>query len=327
MGSELRPPNQLDILFRHHPNHGSILAIATEGAEYPYQPLSASDRKRLTLEQIESGNQQSIQTNEATPLVTKLIMDDVSKGYAIIVSTDCLTKLKDAEVYHMGLAHQTTIDGQGNTIPKKRVTHSLSARRKLETSINQRVDKDDLPPTHYGFALLGALHKVHHIRWKNPNCRILGNKVDIDKAYRRIHASPRVVAKCCSNWFLHKINEIGSILTRLPFESPPAPAIFSQFSECTFDLAVDLMNCELWDPNTLLSPLHEDVPQPVLRLPDNLPFGEHALEADVKLPTDLRGGTEGYIDDGTSLVLYIDENRTMVKRARLCSLIYLFMTN
>ncbi|KAL7526102.1 hypothetical protein ACHAWF_006679, partial [Thalassiosira exigua] len=335
MGSELRPPNQLDLLYKHHPNHDNLLAIATKGAEYPDQPLSDSDRKRLTLDQIEAGNQQSTQTDEAIPLVTKLMMDDVSKGYAFLVSTDCLTKLKDAEVYPMGLAHQTTIDEQGNTIPKKRVTHNLSARKKFETSINQRVHKDDLPPTHYGFALLRALHKIHHIRWENPKCRILGNKVDIDKAYRRLHASPRVAAKCCSTWFLHKINDlgeiisrsvqkIGSILTRLPFGSSPAPAIFSQFSECTFDLAEDLMNCELWDPNILAPPLHEDVPQPV-RLPDNIPFGE-ALEADVKLPLDLKGGTEGYIDDGTSIVLDTLENIMMVERARLCSLMSLFLT-
>ncbi|KAL7523086.1 hypothetical protein ACHAWF_000360, partial [Thalassiosira exigua] len=119
------------------------------------------------------------------------------------------------------------------------------------------------------------------------------------------------------------IQKIGSILTRLTFGFSPTPAIFSQFSECTFDLAEDLMNCELWDPNVLAPPLHEDVPQPV-RLPDNIPFGE-ALEADVKLPLDLKGGTEGYIDDGTSIVLGTLENKTMVKRARLCSM-SLFLT-
>ncbi|KAL7538608.1 hypothetical protein ACHAWF_006147 [Thalassiosira exigua] len=178
-------------------------------------------------------------------------MNDVSKGYAKIVTTNFLKRLKDSEVYPTVFAHQTMIDEQGSTIPKRIVTHNLSARRKLKTLINQRVDKDDLPPTHYDFALLRAL--------------ILGNKVDIDKAYRRLHATPRVVAKCCSTWFLHKINvldeilsksvqKIGSIVTRLLFGSHPAPTI----SQNTFDLAEDLMNCELWDPNELSHPLHDE---------------------------------------------------------------------
>ncbi|KAL7549490.1 hypothetical protein ACHAWF_012752 [Thalassiosira exigua] len=73
------------------------------------------------------------------------MMDDVSKGYVVIVTMDCLKRLKDAKVYPMG---------------------------------------------------------------------ILGNKVDIDEAYRCLHASPRVAAKCSSTWFLYKINDLGKILSK-----------------------------------------------------------------------------------------------------------------
>ncbi|KAL7549491.1 hypothetical protein ACHAWF_012753 [Thalassiosira exigua] len=74
------------------------------------------------------------------------------------------------------------------------------------------------------------------------------------------------------------------------------------------------MNCKLWDPNELLPPLHEGVPQPVC-LSVDIPFGE-ALEANVKLPSNLKGGTKGYNDD----------EQSNGEIACLCSLISPFLT-
>ncbi|KAL7547329.1 hypothetical protein ACHAWF_010646 [Thalassiosira exigua] len=55
---------------------------------------------------------------------------------------------------------------------------------------------------------------------------------------------------------------IGSILTRLPFGSSPAPAKFSICSETIFDLAKDLLHCPHWDPSTLPSPYNAEIPPP-----------------------------------------------------------------
>eukprot|EP00986_Skeletonema_menzelii_P006605 scaffold2523_cov193-Skeletonema_menzelii.AAC.5 len=45
-----------------------------------------------------------------------------------------------------------------------------------------------------------------------------------------------------------------------------------------------------------------------------------ALPADVPIPSDTKGRTEGYIDDATNAVLDSPENSKIVARARLCIL-------
>lgn len=246
----------------------------------------------------------------------------MDRGYAITITSDCLTKLKDAELYPLGLAHQLSIDEEGNQIPKKRITHDLSNRKRHGLSINQRVLEDQLPETQYGHALLRFLHLIHHIRWHHPEGRILMCKSDIDKAYRRLHTTPRIASKCISAWTTNEHDEsgtksskfIGMLLTRLPFGSSPAPAEFSICSEIVFDLANDLLHCIKWDPSKLPSPYIDNLPEPE-RLAPELPFGE-ALPADVHLPPSQKGGVEGYIDDGAIAVLDTDKNANMVRRAR-----------
>jgi hypothetical protein len=336
MGSELRPLDQLLQLFAHHPFRQEIADIASQGVDYPADDLPEETRIDLVEAQLAKGNQDSALEPEALPLVTKQVIDDVEKGYAIPVSIDCLRKLKDGEVYPLGIAHQLSINELGEIVPKKRLTHNLSNKKNLGLSINQRVREDELPPTQFGFALLRFLHAIHNIRLHNPGERILCNKVDIEKAYRRLQTTAKIASKCCSTWHLHVLSasgdslastsdeEIGSILTRLPFGSSPGPAMFSCISESTFDLARDLMECELWDPAELPPPLHETVPPP-RRLDSDIPFGE-ALEVAVSLPPDAKGALDGYIDDAFAAVLDTHENAPMVHRTALCSLMSLHLT-
>ena len=152
--------------------------------------------------------------------------EDVSLGYAIPITEECLLKLKHAELYPCGLQHQMTVNEQGEIIPKKRVTHDLSNRKKHGKSINQRVNEETLPPTRYGFALLRFLHLIHHIRKNHPKGRILMMKTDFDKAYRRLHTKAKIAAKCIAAWKTNETDEnndetkeqfIAAILTRLPF--------------------------------------------------------------------------------------------------------------
>jgi hypothetical protein len=334
MGSELRPLNQLRPLIGHHPYFHELEEMISNGISYPAPDLPEDTRVQQLKAQIKKGNQKSALTDDAIPVVTNLIKDDIGRGYSIIVTVDCLHKLKHCEVYPYGLQHQTSIDHQGNTIPKKRLTHNLSANKKSRLSINQRVVLDELTDTQYGFALLRHLHTIHTIRFNNPNERILCNKVDIDKAFRRLHTSPKISSKCCSTWNLHNIDSegklvnksndtIGTILTRLPFGSSPAPHKFSIFSEISFDLANDLMHCDHWDPEESPPPLHDQIPQPQ-RLDPSIPFGT-ALPADVPLPSNTKGRTEGYLDDATNAVLDSPGNSKMVARARLCNLMALHL--
>ena len=114
MGSELRPVNQLEPLIHHHPNKSAILKIATLGVDYPISDLDEESRKELVNKKLQKGNHKSALTKEAIPIVNKLMEKDVINAFSIIVTLDCLRKLKDCEVYPMGLQnHQTTVDEKG----------------------------------------------------------------------------------------------------------------------------------------------------------------------------------------------------------------------
>ncbi len=334
MGSELRPIEQLEPLLKYHPYFNELQEIASKGVNYPLSEISEELRIQQLELQLKQGNQDTALTDEALPTVTKLLLDDIKSGFSIVVTPECLRKLKHAEVYPYGLIHQTSIDEHGKVIPKKRLKHNLSVRKKSGLAINQRTMEDKLTATQYGFALSRHLHKIHAIRFNNPGQRILCNKVDIDKAFRRLHTSPLISSKCCSTWHTHSIDpegnlieksdkEVGTILTRLPFGASAAPAQFSIFSEISFDLANDLIHCKKWDTAEFLPPLHEQMPQP-LRLDDDIPFGP-ALPVDVQIPSDTKGGAEGYVDDGTNAVLDSPENSKMVERTRLCNLMALHL--
>lgn len=322
-GSEIRPLNHLELLLGNHPNFPQIKLNLHNGVDYPAEDLPEDLRISLLNEQLKKGNHKTALTSKAKPIVDKLLHQDVDLGYAIPLSRECILKLKGAELYPMGLQHQLTIDDDGNQIPKKRVTHDLSNKKKDGTSINQRVDDTKVPETMYGFALQRFLILVHHIRYHNPNKRILMCKSDFDKAYRRIHTTARIASKCLATWEQPEENKDDStqqdrflalLLTRLPFGSAPAPPEFSIFSEPIFDLACDLIMCPHWDPSKLPSPYAPKLEEP-MRYEENTPFGK-ALEPDVHLPPHQICGTEGYIDDGALAVLDTEKTHRMVRRAQ-----------
>ena len=242
MGSELRPVDQLSALFHHHPKVDPISEAATVGVDYPVDDLPEETRKELVANRLKKGNQKSALSKEAIPIVTNLLRDDVEHGYSIIVTPECLEKLKGCELYSMGLQHQFTVDENGDIAPKKRLTHNLSDEKKSGNSVNQRTREEDLPETMYGFALSRSLHLIHHLRYHNPNVIIYLAKVDIKSAYRRIHTKPRISVKCCAQYHtpsfddegepvLREENRVGTVTTRLPFGSSTAPGAFSNISE------------------------------------------------------------------------------------------------
>ena len=313
-GSELRPMDQLEPLLGHMPNWDTFKRNATQGIDYPDNELPEEKRIELLEETIARGNHKSALSEEGRPHVTKGMISDVELGYAFPVSIDCVRNMPGAEVYPVGMQNQMTIDKNGDPMPKKRLTHDLSHNRDTGNSINQRVDDEEFPETQFGFALLRFIHLVFFIRLLNPNEPILCNKIDIEKAYRRLHVIASVAVKCIAVWFIDKVKQVGVVMTRLPFGSSPAPSNFSVTSEAVCDLSNDLLHCELWDPEELPSPYDTDLPQPKL-LEDDIPFG-HAEECDLDVPADCVGGAECYIDDIGTAVLASKDNWPMVKRAR-----------
>jgi hypothetical protein len=233
MGSELRPIEQLDSLLSHHPNYKQFRHNTINGIDYPAPDLDEDTRITDLMEQIQRGNHKSALEPEALEHVSKAMKSDVQLGYGIPLTIDCIKRLKHAEVYPIGLQHQQTINEQGEIIPKKRISHDLSNRKDLKRSINQRTNIDLIPDVLYGYVLLRFLHLIHHIRWSFPSRKILMNKVDIEKAYRRFHTTPKVASKCIAIWPTDDNKDIAVLLTRLPFGLTPAPAHFSIGSDIT----------------------------------------------------------------------------------------------
>ena len=322
-GSELRPLSHLEPLLHHHPLYDQFAKNHVHGIDYPLNDIEDEKRIENVKATIERGNHKAALEDEQRPHVTKGMLSDVQYGYGIPIPVDTILKIPGAEVYPINVQNQTTIDESGNIIPKKRVTHDLSHNRGSGESINQRVRDEELPEVIFGFALLRFLHLIHWLRWLHPNERILCNKIDIEKAYRRLHVKASIAVKSIAIWFLDKMweggyqkseDQIAVMLTRLPFGSSPAPAEFCVTSETVFDLSNDLLYCEKWDPSILPSPYANLLPEPT-RLSEDIPFGK-AEEGDVKLDQDCKGGADGYIDDGACAVLDSADNWRMVRRAR-----------
>jgi len=89
-GSELCPSSQLQPLLRHHPNFNTLKQIADLGVDYPIKPLPEETRVINLEAQLKKGNAKSALTDETIPIATKLAIDDITKGYGIIVTVDCL---------------------------------------------------------------------------------------------------------------------------------------------------------------------------------------------------------------------------------------------
>ena len=196
-GSELRPPWQLEPLLRNHPSWLEFHDDMVYGIQYPFkEDIDEETRLSQLKSNMERGNHKSALKDDERQHVTKLMRTDVENGYAVPITAEGVRRLKDAEVYPVGLQDQNTIDERGNVIPKKRVTHDLSHNRKTGESVNQRVDMAQLKPAMYGHAMSRVLHLIHHIRRRHPGKRILCNKFDIDKAYRRLHTRASTAAKC-----------------------------------------------------------------------------------------------------------------------------------
>lgn len=269
-GSEVRPMRQLEVLLHNHRNFERFRDNMTNGISYPIRQLDEDTRVKLLHQQLNRGNHKSALKKSDRHYVTKAMETDVKRGFGIIMTRKCAERIKGAEAYPLGLQHQMTINEKGEPIPKKRVCHDLSWEKSSGLAINQRVIEEEVPDVLFGYALKRVLHMVHHLRYHYPNRRILLNKVDIEKAYRRFHTKGSTAAKCIAMWFAESLednheptdDEIAIALQRLPFGSNPAPAEFSNGSDITFDLASDLMNCELWDTDDLPCPLRDEIPPP-----------------------------------------------------------------
>ena len=82
-----------------------------------------------------------------------------------------------------------------------------------------------------------------------PTKRILIGKIDLDAAYRRIHANAKTASTCIAI-----LNELAFICLRLSFGTTPAQEEYNTVSEVEIDLGSDLFQDQYWYTDDLNSP-------------------------------------------------------------------------
>ena len=82
-----------------------------------------------------------------------------------------------------------------------------------------------------------------------PTKRILIGKIDLDTAYRRIHAHAKTASTCIAI-----VYELDFLCLRLPFGTTPAPSEYTTISEAKIDIGNYLLQDQSWDTNDLKYP-------------------------------------------------------------------------
>ena len=299
-GSEFRAIPHLTNLFSHHEDWKELRSIITDGCDYSLSTTVDEDTRRKDLNaMIARGNHKSTKKPDCERILHKKFSEEVSRGWIVPVTIESLSKIKDISVIPLGIAHQFSINEQGQRVPKHRVTHDATFLTPSGNSVNNRTIEELLKPCIYGQSLRRILHSLLTIRKAYPNKRILMSKYDLDAAYRRIHVKPIHNLHCAT-----VINNIAYIPLRLPFGVAAGPSIYSTMSEVIFDLTNDLLNDKTWNLQELHSPIQDKLPQPQY-LDDSIKF---APAEDLSVYVPLRTSfCDGYIDDFLSVGLELND--------------------
>jgi hypothetical protein len=115
-----------------------------------------------------------------------MLMDEVSRGWQLILPREAVLQIPNAVLAPLGLVKQDTINEFGEIVPKWRLIHdqSFNVIKGTSHSVNDRLITDDLTPCRYGKALNWHIHFIIGLRSRHPTARILQVKVDWKSAYR-----------------------------------------------------------------------------------------------------------------------------------------------
>ena len=117
-------------------------------------------------------NHQSASDPDNEPTLLESYEKEVTHGWMLPVTPECITKIKGASVIPVGVATQFTIDVNGDRKVKRRTTHDASFSALNSTLINDRMHRDLLINCFYGHCLICILHTVHRMRFTIPQVRI-----------------------------------------------------------------------------------------------------------------------------------------------------------
>ena len=307
-GSEFRDINAIESIWKYHQDWSKMKTIISDGCNYPMNHTQTPHEREVDLEfMMDYGNHKSALSPEGEAAVYKAYNKEVNRQWMIPIPVDSVKDLKDSGVIPIGCVVQHTIDGKGNRIIKRRVTHDATFEPPSSHSINNDTLEELLDPCIYGTCIRRITHAIHDMRFHHPDVWIFISKTDLDSWYRRLHVVALLAIKAITI-----VKNMAFILTRLPFGVAAGPAMSSQVSEATFDLTNDILEDPSWDPHALHSP-HQDLFKPPEEMDPNIPFGT-ARKLSVPIPTRTMI-CDGYIDDCITIGLDINDNVIRIQGA------------
>ena len=306
-GSEFRSISTIATVLQNHPNWSTIKDIIINGAPYPLKEISEDERIKDIHFHLQRGNHQSTLLKENKLALFKALNKEVKAQWAIPLLPSAVPLIPGACITPLGIAIQWSMNESGERIIKRRTTHDCTFPGPSGMSCNLRVQKDKIPDCQYGHALRRFLHGISDIRRRHPNTPILITKTDMDAAYRRLHATIQAAVTCIT-----VLANIAYLLTRLPFGSAPAPALFSIISDSATDLAWDLALDPTWDTDTLQSDFEflDSSPQLVHK---ETPFGQADPLIISLPPRDIIA--DNFIDDIFMAAAAISDNHKRITHA------------
>ena len=284
-------------------------SILSEGSNWPLEELNFEARSDDLREAIEFGNHKGAE-NDPT-LLQELVEKDVKHAYAFPLPLSKIHRLKGVLMAPMNIQKQNTINEHGMIIEKDRLTHNQSYEWASGTSVNSRVDTEQLLVNRFGSCLRRIINWVVSARIQHPGCPILASKIDFKSAYRRAHLNGSIAMQTCTQ--IPQLN-LAFMALRLTFGGSPGPSEWGAIAEPICDLTNAIILSDNWNFQNLRDPNDVMVP-PTELLGDDVPF-EEGKELIVDIPVDPRGKSDIYIDDLINLTVLKEGSSNDIRIAR-----------
>jgi hypothetical protein len=314
--SEFKPESTLALIFSNQPNWEKMRIVLLNGSTWPLSPLGDINQLLDINDALAFGNHKG--ADQQPELLLKLVRDDVNRGFALHLPLEKIKKIPGVLFAPLNIQLQKTINERGEIIPKDRLTHNQSWKGQSETSVNSRVDEEQLMPCYFGRALRRIINWTVAAQKQYPNKWILATKLDVKTTFQRCHLNALTAVQTCTQ--LPALN-LALMMLRLSFGGAPCPSEWGAISESGCNLMNAILQHDDWDPLTLFATAAQAHVPPKEVLPEDIPFGI-GQDLIVDIPVDARGIINVYIDDfiGLTIDLNNTNNATRLEQAPLLGL-------
>jgi hypothetical protein len=155
------------------------------GSNWPLNKIDNNMQKNNVNEALTFGNYKGATSQQN--LLQQLIVKDLMYGFGLTIPLSMVCSIQGALLAPMNIMKQNTTNEQGRIIPKDRLTHDQSYAWGLGTSVNSRIQIEDLLPCHFGACIHNWLTTLLLPVRNNQTGEFLVTKIDYISTYRHCH--------------------------------------------------------------------------------------------------------------------------------------------